>query len=70
MLRVRLPCPGAVHYSFDDWKSFTETDAIDTTLGIWVAEVPCDKLGVGTEFQWTAHYMTGWEGKNFSLRVG
>jgi glucoamylase len=68
-LRVQLARPGAVHYSFDNWESFTEVDAVDTTLGVWVAEVPCHKLPVGTEFSWTAHYMTGWEGKNFSLTV-
>jgi hypothetical protein len=51
------------------WESFTVGDAVATTLGVWVAEVPCHKLPVGTEFSWTAHYMTGWEGKNFSLTV-
>jgi glucoamylase len=69
-LKVQLPRPGAVHYTFDGWESFSEVDAVDTTLGVWVAEVPCHKLGAGTEFSWTAHYMTGWEGKNFSLTVG
>ena len=68
-LRVQLPRPGALHYTFDNWDSFTEVDAVDTTLGVWVAEVPCHKLSVGTEFAWTAHYMTGWEGRNFSLTV-
>ena len=68
-LKVQLPRPGAVHYTFDNWESFSEVDAIDTTLGVWVAEVPCQKLAPGTEFSFTAHYMTGWEGKNFSLTV-
>ena len=48
---------------------FRRTAAVDTTLGVWVADVPCHKLSVGTEFSWTAHYMTGWEGKNFSLTI-
>ncbi|HEY1456738.1 MAG TPA: glycoside hydrolase family 15 protein, partial [Candidatus Dormibacteraeota bacterium] len=68
-LRVQLQRPGSVHYTFDDWSSFTETDAVDTTLGVWVAEIPCHKLSTGKEFSWTAHYMTGWEGTNFSLTV-
>jgi glucoamylase len=68
-LRVQLPRPGAVHYTFDEWASYREVDAADTTLGVWVAEIPCNKLARGTEFSWTAHYMTGWEGKNFSLTV-
>jgi glucoamylase len=69
-LRVQLPRPGSVHYSFDDWKTFAEVEAIDTTLGVWVAEVPSNKLAAGTTFSWTAHYMTGWEGKNYALTVG
>lgn len=69
-LRVQLPRPGSIHYSFDDWKTFGEVEAIDTTLGVWVAEVPSNKLAAGTTFSWTAHYMTGWEGKNYTLTVG
>jgi glucoamylase len=69
-LRVQLPRPGSIHYSFDDWKTFAEVEAIDTTLGVWVAEVPSNKLAAGTTFSWTAHYMTGWEGKNYTLTVG
>jgi glucoamylase len=68
-LRVQLPRPGAVHYTFDGWKTFEEIEAIDTTLGVWVAEIPSNKLTPGSEFSWTAHYVTGWEGKNFSLTV-
>jgi glucoamylase len=68
-LRVQLPRPGAVHYSFDDWKTFEDIEAMDTTLGVWVAEVPCNRLPSGTEFSWTAHYVTGWEGKNFTMTV-
>jgi glucoamylase len=68
-LRVQLPRPGAVHYSFDDWKTFTDIEAADTTLGVWVAEVPCNRLPSGAEFSWTAHYVTGWEGKNFAMTV-
>jgi glucoamylase len=68
-LRVQLPRPGAVHYSFDEWKTFGEVEAIDTTLGVWVAEIPSNKLAAGSDFSWTAHYMTGWEGKNYTLTV-
>jgi glucoamylase len=68
-LRVQLPRPGSVHYTFDDWKTFGEADAIDTTLGVWVAEIPSNKLLPGSELAWTAHYVTGWEGKNYSLTV-
>jgi len=68
-LRVQLPRPGAVHYTFDEWATFVEVEAIDTTLGVWVAEIPSNRLAPGSEFSWTAHYMTGWEGKNFTLTI-
>src|SRR6202140_137851 len=68
-LRVQLPRPGAVHYTFDEWETYEEVEATDTTLGVWVAEIPCSRLPAGTEFSWTAHYVTGWEGKNFTLTV-
>ena len=58
-----------MHYTFDGWETHEEIDAVDTTLGLWVAEVPCHKLAPGATFSWTAHYMTGWEGKNFDLTV-
>lgn len=68
-LKVQLPRPGSVHYTFDDWKTFGEADAVDTTLGVWVAEVPSNKLAPGAELAWTAHYVTGWEGKNYTMTV-
>jgi hypothetical protein len=36
---------------------------------VWVAEIPSNRLSPGAEFSWTAHYVTGWEGKNFTLTV-
>src|SRR5258708_439400 len=69
-LRVQLPRPGAVHYTFDEWQTYEEVEAMDTTLVVWVAEIACNRLSAGSEFSWTAHYMTGWEGKNFTLTVG
>jgi len=68
-LRVQLPRPGNVHFTFDNWETHTEIEATDTTLGVWVAEIPCNKVASGEAFAWTAHYVTGWEGRNFTLTV-
>jgi glucoamylase len=68
-LRVQVPRPATVHYTFDSWKTHSEVEAVDTTLGVWAAEVPCQKLARGAELSWTVHYMTGWEGRNFTLTV-
>jgi glucoamylase len=66
-LKVQLPRPGSIHFSFDDWTTYGDVDANDTTLGVWVADVPTNKVPAGTTFQWTAHYGTGWEGRNYSI---
>src|SRR5438270_1935846 len=68
-LKVQLPRPGSIHFSFDDWASYADVDANDTTLGVWVADLPTNKVATGTTFQWTAHYGTGWEGKNYTVTV-
>ncbi len=68
-LKVQLPRPGSAHYTFDDWVTAAEAEAIDTTLGVWVADIPSHKLPPGATFSWTAHYATGWEGKNFTMTV-
>ncbi|TME94851.1 MAG: glucan 1,4-alpha-glucosidase, partial [Chloroflexi bacterium] len=67
--KVQLPRPGSVHYSFDGWTTFGDVEAVDTTLGAWVADVPTHKLGPGATFAWTAHYGTGWEGINYSVTI-
>ena len=66
---MQLPRPGSVHYTFDGWKTSKDVEAIDTTLGVWVADVPAQSLTQGATFTWTAHYGTGWEGTNFPVTV-
>ncbi len=67
--KVQLPRPGSVHFTVDNWATHADAEAIDTTLGVWVAEVPSEKAAAGSTFQWTAHYSTGWEGQNYSVTV-
>jgi glucoamylase len=67
--KVQLPRPGSVHFTSDNWATHGDVEAIDTTLGVWVAEVPSHKAAAGSTFQWTAHYSTGWEGQNYSVTV-
>jgi glucoamylase len=67
--KVQLPRPGTVHFTADDWATSTDVEAVDTTLGVWVADVPTHKLAPGSSFAWTARYGTGWEGQNFTVTV-
>jgi len=66
-VRVQLPRPAAVRWTLDEWRTWKELQAADTTLGVWVADLPTNVLAPGSSLTWTAHYMTGWEGRNFSL---
>jgi hypothetical protein len=39
----------------------------DTTLGLWVAELPTQIMRPGASIEWTAYYQHGWEGRNYAL---
>ncbi len=66
-VRIQLPRPALIRWTFDDWQTWKEVEGTDTTLGVWVADLPTQSLAPGLSLTWTAHYVTGWEGRNFSL---
>jgi glucoamylase len=43
-LRIKVLAPAVVHWSGDGGKTFADVPTIDTTLGIYVAELPLQKL--------------------------
>ena len=44
-LRLVLPSPAQVHWSFDGWKTAQDTNSRDP-LGLYVADLPSDQLAV------------------------
>jgi glucoamylase len=67
-VKIQLPRPGIVRWTPDGWATYREVAASDTTLGFWVADLPTQIMRPGAVMEWTAHYATGWEGRNYALR--
>jgi glucoamylase len=69
-LRVLLPAPAAVHWSFDGWQTTQDTTTRDP-LGVFVADLPSDQLAVGREIVFTFYWPQEqrWEGANYTVRV-
>ncbi len=70
-LRLALLSAARVHWSFDGWKTVQDTETYDTGLGMYVANLPSNKLTPGSlvvfTFFWTEAQR--WEGTNFSVVV-
>jgi len=71
-LRIETMAPAVVHWSGDDWKTTQEVKTKDTGLGIYVADLPTQKIPEGTEIKFTFFWpeTDHWEGADFSIRVG
>jgi glucoamylase len=69
-LRMLLPSPASVHWSFDDWQTTEDTTTRDP-LGVFVADLPTDHLAVGREIVFTFYWPQEqrWEGANYAVRV-
>jgi glucoamylase len=67
-VKIQLPRPGIVRWTADEWTSYKEVAATDTTLGFWVADLPTQIMRPGAIMEWTAHYAAGWEGRNYALK--
>jgi glucoamylase len=70
-LRLVLPAPATVHWSFDGWKTAHDIDSDDTGLGASVADLPSNQLPVGREIVFTFYWLQEqrWEGTDFSVLV-
>ena len=70
-LRLVLPAPAVVHWSFDNWQTPQDFNTSDTGLGTYVADLPADRLPAGSEIVFTFYWLQEqrWEGENFSVVV-
>ena len=66
-VQVQLDRPGSVFWTADSWVSRAAIEAVDTTLGVWVAELPTAIMRPGAVMEWTAQYAEAWEGQNYAL---
>jgi glucoamylase len=70
-LRVETRAPTLVHWTSDEWATTHDTNARDTGLGMWIADIPTEKLAAGSAVQFTFCWADGnrWEGTDFSVRI-
>jgi glucoamylase len=70
-LRIAVLAPATVHWSMDDWKTFSDTHTRDTGLGVHVADVPTDRMPVAHSIVFTLRWDANdrWEGVNYSVTV-
>jgi glucoamylase len=69
-MRLVLPAPALVHWSFDGWQTTQDTNSRDP-LGMFIADLPSDQLAVGREIVFTFYWLQEqrWEGTNYSVTV-
>ena len=70
-LRVSLPAPALVHWTFNSWDTTHDTDTVDTGLGLHVADLTSHVLEAGREILFTFYWKNEhrWEGTNFAVIV-
>jgi glucoamylase len=70
-LRISLPAPALVHWSFDGWRTIHETETVDTGLGLHAADLQTARLTCGTSIVFTFYWpqQQRWEGVNSTVIV-
>jgi len=69
-LRLVLPAPAMVHWSFDGWRTTQDMNTHDP-LGVHVADLPTSTLNAGAEIVFTFYWQNEqrWEGTDFNVKV-
>ncbi len=71
-LRLEVMAPARARYTLDGWATWMDLDARDTTLGVWVADIPgSDRLVPGAAVDFTFWWPDAgrWEGVDFRVGV-
>ena len=71
-LRVELLALARVRVSLDGWRTSVDVEARDTTLGVWVADIPGSAtLPAGATVTFTVWWPEAghWEGRDFQVSV-
>ena len=72
VLRIEVLAPARIRVSVDGWRTSTDIEARDTTLGVWVADIPDSAwLAPGAKVDFTFWWPTPgrWEGRDFLVEV-
>ncbi len=70
-LRIETLAPAVVHWTADDWKTSADVESRDTTVGVWVADLPSRSLPLGAAIQFTFYWPRAdrWEGHDWTVSV-
>jgi glucoamylase len=70
-LRIEAQAPFVAHWTCDEWRTIQDTRASDTTLGVWLVDLPTDGLPVGRVVRFTFFWPESnrWEGTDFAVVV-
>ena len=71
ILRFESLAPVRVHWGIDGWRRVQDLDAVDTGLGVYVADLDTKALPAGTEVDFTFYWPQAdrWEGTDFHVRI-
>ena len=69
-LRLITASPGAVRWSFDGWKSAQDTELSDSGLGCFFADLPAERLEVGTRVIFSFRSGEQWTGRDYTVFIG
>lgn len=70
-LRIALLSPALVHWSFDEWQTSQDTKTQDTRAGVYVADLPSQRIEAGGDVVFTIFWEEAqrWEGVDFWVQV-
>jgi glucoamylase len=69
VLRIDLTEAARVRWTVDEWATCTDSETVDTGLGLHVAELPTAGRGVGTQLVFTWVVNGVWEGQNYTVTI-
>lgn len=68
ILRVQVPEEFLLHWTIDNWKTFTDTESIPTRFDVSYVDLPVPSEG---EIRFTFFLVNGarWEGKDYTVKI-
>jgi glucoamylase len=71
LLRIEVLQPAVVHWGRDGWHEVQDASTSDTTLGMYVVDLPTGELPCGSTVEFTFYWPAAsrWEGVDYSVRV-
>jgi glucoamylase len=71
VLRLECPDQARIRWSTDGWKTISDSDTIATGLGLYVFDLPAERLTDGTIVRFTMFWpgQNRWEGTDFQVEI-